>query len=244
MGGNSKRTEDGLLIQEGSPYKNSCHLVWGSVLWDSGLALARFFTWNENQLGGGVMSSVRSRSILELGAGTGVVGLTLAKLGAEVTLTDFETEVLELIRRNAAANDLTSAIHIRELDWAKPATFLKSKSFDLIVAADVLYSRRDRMFTKALIAHMVAGASSTAIVASPPREDSPLPGFFDLVLGAGLCLERLEDGNGAAARSGSGSPGTSALDGSRFVALTAHTCRSIAHDAHGNVHIFRITRQP
>ncbi|CAE8710295.1 unnamed protein product, partial [Polarella glacialis] len=65
-------TDEGVIIQQGSPYRDSMHLVWGSILWDAGLALAKYFAWHEQQQAG----SLRAQRVLELGAGTGVVGLT------------------------------------------------------------------------------------------------------------------------------------------------------------------------
>mmetsp|Transcript_51416 Transcript_51416/g.88498 ORF Transcript_51416/g.88498 Transcript_51416/m.88498 type:complete len:106 (-) Transcript_51416:640-957(-) len=41
--------------------------------------------------------------VLELGAGTGIVGLALARMGAAVTLTD-RAPLAPLLRRNAARN--------------------------------------------------------------------------------------------------------------------------------------------
>merc|ERR1711924_74333 len=70
-------------------------------------------------------------------------------------------------------------------------TYIRSCTFDLVVAADVLYGGRDRWFTRALDAHV--SRSTTAYVAIPPREDSPLAGFFSTLIEQGLDIERLED---------------------------------------------------
>merc|ERR1711971_805429 len=212
-----KCTDEGILIHEASPYRDSCHLVWGSILWDSGLALAKFFVWcEENEVVG--VPPLRSKSVLELGAGTGVVGLTLGKLGASVTVTDNEPEGLELLRVNADANSLGSALDIRELSWAIPSTYLRSRTFDIVVAADVLYSRRDGMFMRALAAHVRTGSGTIAFLASPPRTDSPLDGFFSMALEFGFLLERLEDSNGRPAGCVQG-PAALAFEGCRFVPL-------------------------
>ncbi|CAL8465107.1 g4642 [Coccomyxa elongata] len=50
-------------------------------------------------------SLVRNKSVLEIGAGTGLCGIVAAKLrAAQVTLTDYEGPVLRLLRESVAAN--------------------------------------------------------------------------------------------------------------------------------------------
>ncbi len=46
------------------------------------------------------------QSLLEVGAGTGLVSIHAAKLGAKVTATDVNPHALELARRNAARNNV------------------------------------------------------------------------------------------------------------------------------------------
>lgn len=66
----------------------------------------------------------RPTSVLELGAGTGLVGLTLAQwlvaqeAGAHVTLTDHHAAVLENLAHNAAVNAVPG-VYVRRLDWQK-----------------------------------------------------------------------------------------------------------------------------
>ncbi|KAH7106262.1 putative methyltransferase-domain-containing protein [Auriculariales sp. MPI-PUGE-AT-0066] len=91
----------------------------------------------------------RRLRILELGAGTGLVGLTLAKLGidAEIIATDHHPRVLINLKGNVALNGLDNTLQVDYLDWS---TFIQppfertldnafTKPFDLIFAADVVY---------------------------------------------------------------------------------------------------------
>ena len=65
---------------------------FGHVIWDAALSLAAFLRWVHSS---GDLN-VGGLRCLELGAGTGVAGLTLAQLGASVVLTDNDEDVLEL----------------------------------------------------------------------------------------------------------------------------------------------------
>eukprot|EP00440_Ansanella_granifera_P045524 gb/GFBE01049320.1/.p1 GENE.gb/GFBE01049320.1/~~gb/GFBE01049320.1/.p1 ORF type:complete len:258 (+),score=39.22 gb/GFBE01049320.1/:1-774(+) len=217
-------TEEGIVIHQDSPYRDSMHLVWGNILWDAGVALSKYFAWRGQEQEG----CWRGRRVLELGAGTGVVGLTLGKLGASVTMTDNEPEVLSLLRRNAAANGLGAlAEDVRELNWSDPSTFVKpAVPFDAIVAADVLYSKKDRKIV--------------AFVACPPREDSPLGGFFEKSSDLGLQVERLEDCKGCAVASIEGAA-ANVYRGSRFNVLNQDRFDAAAADAKKHIQVFRLT---
>lgn len=74
---------------------------------------------------------------VELGAGLGVPSLVAAARGAEATATDWAADAVVLLRRNAARNRLE--LRIEQRDWREPW----SERFDLALAADVLYERRN-----------------------------------------------------------------------------------------------------
>ncbi len=69
---------------------------------------------------------VRDRTILELGAGTGLVSLVAAECGARrVYVTDVGDDVLENCHANVTANlhaNMAGRVHVRDLNWtdAKP----------------------------------------------------------------------------------------------------------------------------
>uniref|UniRef100_A0A8C4JE16 Valosin containing protein lysine methyltransferase n=1 Tax=Dromaius novaehollandiae TaxID=8790 RepID=A0A8C4JE16_DRONO len=68
----------------------------GCVVWDAALVLAKF-------LESGAGPPLARRAVLELGAGTGAVGIMAATLGANVTVTDLE-ELQELLEVNIENN--------------------------------------------------------------------------------------------------------------------------------------------
>jgi predicted nicotinamide N-methyase len=75
--------------------------------------------------------------VVELGSGLGLPSLVAAARGAEVTATDWAAEAIELLRENAARNGLELTAERR--DWREAW----DDTFDLALAADVLYERRN-----------------------------------------------------------------------------------------------------
>ena len=53
--------------------------------------------------------------------------------------TDDAEEALDLLRRNAAENDLE--VETGRVDWTDPGALLARAPFDLVLAADLLYER-------------------------------------------------------------------------------------------------------
>ena len=80
--------------------------------------------------------------MLELGAGTGVVGLGLALHGACCVLTDV-AHILPLLRENVGLNHCEASTTVAEHAWGEPpepgCAALHDKTFGLIVGGDLLY---------------------------------------------------------------------------------------------------------
>ncbi|HST16058.1 MAG TPA: methyltransferase domain-containing protein [Gaiellaceae bacterium] len=75
--------------------------------------------------------------VVELGCGLGVPSLVAAGRGAEVTALDWAEDAVSLLRQNAARNGLGLTVTVH--DWREPL----AARFDLALAADVLYERRN-----------------------------------------------------------------------------------------------------
>ncbi|ORX51989.1 hypothetical protein DM01DRAFT_1363377 [Hesseltinella vesiculosa] len=80
--------------------------------------------------------------VLELGTGTGMVGIVCDKLGAkQVTVTDYHPNVLKNVAVNLQLN--TSRCHVAKLDFIEVAQATDplwiDKKYPLVIASDLLY---------------------------------------------------------------------------------------------------------
>lgn len=78
----------------------------------------------------------QGKRVLELGAGTGLVGVLAAKRGAIVTATDGSEVVVMNIRRNFELNGVIA--ETRTLLWGVEDDILK-REWDLVLGADITY---------------------------------------------------------------------------------------------------------
>ena len=108
----------------------------GGRVWSSAVVLCR---WLQGEHEAGRLGGA---SVLELGCGTGAVGLYAACLRARVLLTDGgPSALLDLARANAASNeDLWSSgsVEVVGYRWGEPAGALGS--FDLVLGSDVTFA--------------------------------------------------------------------------------------------------------
>lgn len=68
----------------------------------------------------------------------GVSGVSAARSGARVTLSDCVPDALHVGRINASKNGVTGMVDFSLLNWHNPDT-LKAGSYDLVVGSEVLY---------------------------------------------------------------------------------------------------------
>ena len=101
---------------------------YGVTLWPAAIAMAHDLAGRADQL--------RGRSLLELGAGTGLPGIVAATLGAHVTQTDRQELALSVCRRNGERNGRSDIAYALG-DWT---SWDERRRFDWIVGSDVLYS--------------------------------------------------------------------------------------------------------
>lgn len=126
--------------------------------------------------------------VLELGSGTGLVGLAMAGLGADVLLTDLPS-ICPNLARNLRDNypriaQNNGSAHTAILNWKRPAlcepfldgtdasqTFSRLEKFPLILAADSMYSPdHPRMLVDTIHEWLSGDDHAKVIVELPYRE--------------------------------------------------------------------------
>jgi predicted nicotinamide N-methyase len=99
--------------------------------WPSGLALAGALA---------AAPPAAGARVLELGCGLGAPSILAARAGAEVLATDGVADAVAFAAHNLALNEVDAQVAI--VDWAAHGGALVARGpFDLVLAADVLYTR-------------------------------------------------------------------------------------------------------
>lgn len=151
---------DGLIIEE----RPTGQGFYGEYIWPSGLVMCDFLKRNPEL--------VKGKRVLELGSGTGIVGLYAAKLGAShVTLTDFIDFNIENIKRNIKENGLGL---VTEPRWFKWGTSLREQ-WDVIIGSDIIYPAMDKeALIKAIQMHLKPGGRCIVGYNDRPGDDMSL----------------------------------------------------------------------
>ena len=152
----------------------------GAVVWDGAVVLMKYLekleleSRSRSEHGKGYFAS---KSVIELGAGTGAVGIAAAALGAKsVAITDLD-EILFLTRQNvqAAATlldgripgvSLQDRVHTFSYDWGKASEDIDALApFDTVLVAECIVPRLYPIepLVKA-IAHLAPTGSTTEVL--------------------------------------------------------------------------------
>jgi predicted nicotinamide N-methyase len=123
------RAADELIDEEA--FEREEFLPYWAELWPSGVELARTLSGRD----------LRDLRLVELGCGLGVPSIAAALAGAHVAATDWSEDALRFARRNAERNG--AAIETLLVSWAAAQALVDAGPFDLVLAADVLYERRN-----------------------------------------------------------------------------------------------------
>jgi len=174
-------------------------------IWDAGLVLSSYLTSLSSQSPIASSSTIpnlaalkhvlarQGRNVLELGAGCGIVGITLATffpLISKVLLTDLP-EASEIIEKNLSPSTLalptSSKISHQVLDWSSPLPpNVADTKWDLVVVADCTYNPDVVPDLVQTLKHLEEGNKDTIILlAMKVRHESEM-GFFDLMETSGF----------------------------------------------------------
>ncbi|OQS03069.1 hypothetical protein THRCLA_04615 [Thraustotheca clavata] len=153
----------------------------GGSLWTSGRLLVDYLSRN-----GVVRQEIEGTRVLELGSGTGLVGLAVALFGpASVVLTDLETHVAALennVKRNAGRIPSRTNVTVEALDWNAPKN-VGDGVFEWIVGTDIAYSRS--FYVPLLNTLTLFGTKKTKIQLGLGRDDTEMQ-FFKMLQDAGF----------------------------------------------------------
>lgn len=145
----------------------------GFKTWASSFLLAKRLVILRAQL----PTVLEGTTILEVGAGTGLVGLAAAAAyGAHVILTDLP-DIVPNLERNAQENAALLShyggkVNTAVLDWTEPASFpTEANTFALILAADPIYSPdHPRLIVQTIEHHLSLSNNARVVVEMPLRE--------------------------------------------------------------------------
>lgn len=153
--------------------------------WAGGLALVQHFLAHPHLVAG--------RTLLDLGAGSGLVAIAAAQAGALASAAEIDPFGRAAIALNAAANGVT--IPLVEIDLAGPPPI----GFEVIAAGDVFYNPD---IARAMLPWLQACAQAglTVLVGDPGRRDLPLAALEPL---ASYAVGDMGDARASADRVGS-----------------------------------------
>ncbi|XP_075757837.1 EEF1A lysine methyltransferase 3 isoform X2 [Pelodiscus sinensis] len=143
-------------------------------VWEAALTLCKYF--EEQKL------SFWGKTVIELGAGTGIVGILATLLGGDVTLTDLPLalkQIQENVRRNVPAEHLARA-RVCALTWGlNHEEFLRD--YDFILGADIVYLKDTYPMLIRTLRHL-CGPHSTIYLSSKMRQEHSTAVFYDGLL--------------------------------------------------------------
>jgi predicted nicotinamide N-methyase len=125
------RPRDSESLLDEAAFEHEEYLPYWAELWPSALALARAVAGR----------ALRGARTLELGCGLGLPSIAAALAGGRVLATDWAPEAVAMAAENAARNDVR--IETLVCSWTEPEPLLERAPWDLVLASDVLYERRN-----------------------------------------------------------------------------------------------------
>jgi hypothetical protein len=179
-----------------------CSLI-ATRVWDCSVLTAKWMEHLMNQKQCHLVEALRLKTsnpekvqILELGAGTGLLSIYLAKSGCAVLSTEYGSAV-KYLKNNCDRNQVTlpsdqmtstvmaDKVHCRELDWYKTTETLQTlfqegerAMFDLIVVTDCSLTSKESQGVLEMI-HKYGTPGHTKVVAGVCNEREGTPYFID-----------------------------------------------------------------
>ena len=100
------------------------------TVWDCSIILSKYLEKEKE--------SIRGKTVLELGSGTGLVSISCSRLDAsKVFMTDVGAETIDRLQENAIMNKVQDRCKAFELNWFEPKS--PCENIDVILMADVVW---------------------------------------------------------------------------------------------------------
>jgi predicted nicotinamide N-methyase len=155
------RPRDAEALLDEEAFEHEEFLPYWAELWASGETLAQEVARRD----------VAGLRIVELGCGLALPSLAAASGGAHVLATDWSPDAIALVGENARRNGLELETAI--VRWSEPEALVERAPWDLVLAADVLYERRNVDELLALLPRL----GTDVLLADPGRP--PAKTFFE-----------------------------------------------------------------
>jgi predicted nicotinamide N-methyase len=147
------RPRDSEALLDEHAFEQEEFLPYWAELWPSGVALAKAIADR----------SLRGARVLELGCGLGLPSLAAALGGGRVLATDWSVAAIDLLAGNAERNG--ARLEPALVRWEQPEALLERAPWDLVLAADVMYERRN----VGVLADLLPRLGGEVLLADPGR---------------------------------------------------------------------------
>jgi predicted nicotinamide N-methyase len=148
------RDADALIDEEA--FRREEFLPYWAELWPSALALARAVATRP----------LEGARVVELGCGLALPSIAAALGGARVLATDWSSPAVSLAAQNAVRNG--AAVEVAVCSWTSPGRLLLDAPWNLVLASDVLYERRNVEPLLELLPRLV-GREGEVLLTDPGR---------------------------------------------------------------------------
>ncbi len=163
----------------------------GLVVWAAARELARWTRAAGPRFGG--------KTVVELGAGTGLGSLHLVKEGivAELVVTDHAQSVLENLEYNIRCNGLDGGARAARLDWTEQGADAdgggeedagEQQQFDIVLGADITYAPDLMPDLARTIKRVMRKPAGVCFIAATERTEGTLKAFKESVAEQGLSM--------------------------------------------------------
>ncbi|KAL6493373.1 hypothetical protein OROGR_032507 [Orobanche gracilis] len=140
----------------------------------------------------------RSKKVIELGSGYGLVGLVIAAVteASEVVISDGNPQVVDYTQRNIEANSRAfgdTVVKSMMLHWNQEDTSSVTDAFDVIVASDCTFFKDFHRDLAGIVKHLLSKTESSEAIFLSPKRGNSLDLFLKVAEEHGLHFSVIEN---------------------------------------------------